>query len=260
VVALQTPALQTPLHHPALLVRTVLEALGCRGAGPVLDGAPPRSSIRLIHPGCLKVRTAAVLSRTVAGLRVVLVTNISMVSIGRDRPKSVLACWYQPPCLPTGATPRPQERAEILRPGKSSALLPALRSSSTSDYLAGRLATHWERAARTARRRMRFVPDRGRCRDELRVSSAMSYLTTATNLPPRRPVGVPAHCDHLCSTITTGEPVSGSSALIAVPIGLIIGHTGPRTLYGVGAVTTVLRQRSPNAGVLFLLVLLDGLG
>ena len=50
----------------------------------------------------------------------------------------------------------------------------------------------------------------------------------------------------------------GASALIAVPIGLIIGHTGRGTLLVVGAVNAL--RALPTLGVLLLGVLLFGLG
>ena len=85
------------------------------------------------------------------------------------------------------------------------------------------------------------------------VQQAMSYLTTADNWTG--PVGLAARTlEHL---EYTAEAVA-ISALIAVPIGLIIGHTGRGTLLVVGAVNGL--RALPTLGVLLLLVLLYGLG
>ena len=85
------------------------------------------------------------------------------------------------------------------------------------------------------------------------VQQAMSYLTTADNWTG--PDGLAARtCEHLQYT---AEAVA-VSALIAVPIGLIIGHTGRGTLLVVGAVNGL--RALPTLGVLLLLVLLYGLG
>jgi osmoprotectant transport system permease protein len=85
------------------------------------------------------------------------------------------------------------------------------------------------------------------------VQQAVSYLTTADNWTG--PVGLAARTlEHL---EYTAEAVA-ISALIAVPIGLIIGHTGRGTLLVVGAVNGL--RALPTLGVLLLLVLLYGLG
>ena len=85
------------------------------------------------------------------------------------------------------------------------------------------------------------------------VQQAVSYLTTASNWTG--PVGLAARtCEHL---EYTAEAVA-ISALIAIPIGLLIGHTGRGTLLVVGAVNGL--RALPTLGVLLLLVLLYGLG
>jgi osmoprotectant transport system permease protein len=85
------------------------------------------------------------------------------------------------------------------------------------------------------------------------VQQALSYLTTADNWTG--PVGLAARIlEHL---EYTGIAV-GASALIAVPVGLIIGHTGRGTMLVVGAVNGL--RSLPTLGVLLLGVLLFGLG
>lgn len=85
------------------------------------------------------------------------------------------------------------------------------------------------------------------------VQQAISYLTTADNWTG--PVGLAARIlEHL---EYTGIAV-GASALIAVPVGLIIGHTGRGTMLVVGAVNGL--RSLPTLGVLLLGVLLFGLG
>jgi osmoprotectant transport system permease protein len=85
------------------------------------------------------------------------------------------------------------------------------------------------------------------------VQEAFSYLLTADNWTG--PVGLAARIlEHLEYTAAA----VGASALIAVPVGLIIGHTGRGTLLVVGAVNGL--RALPTLGVLLLGVLLFGLG
>jgi len=85
------------------------------------------------------------------------------------------------------------------------------------------------------------------------VQRAISYLLTADNWTG--PVGLGARiAEHLEYTAIA----VGASALIAVPIGLIIGHTGRGTLLVVGAVNAL--RSLPTLGVLLLGVLVFGLG
>jgi osmoprotectant transport system permease protein len=85
------------------------------------------------------------------------------------------------------------------------------------------------------------------------VEQAMSYLLTAHNWTG--PVGLTARItEHLEYTAIA----VGASAVIAVPIGMIIGHTGRGTLLVVGAVNAL--RALPTLGVLLLGVLLFGLG
>jgi osmoprotectant transport system permease protein len=85
------------------------------------------------------------------------------------------------------------------------------------------------------------------------VEQAVSYLLTAGNWTG--PVGLAARTlEHL---EYTGAAV-GASALVAIPVGLFIGHTGRGTLLVVGAVNGL--RALPTLGVLLLGVLLFGLG
>lgn len=85
------------------------------------------------------------------------------------------------------------------------------------------------------------------------VRGAISYLLTVDNWTG--PVGLAARIlEHLEYTAVA----VGASALIAVPAGLIIGHTGRGTLLVVGAVNGL--RALPTLGVLLLGTLLFGLG
>ncbi|EFG77340.1 ABC transporter, permease protein [Mycobacterium parascrofulaceum ATCC BAA-614] len=85
------------------------------------------------------------------------------------------------------------------------------------------------------------------------VQGAISYLLTVDNWTG--PVGIAARIlEHLEYTAIA----VGASALIAVPAGLIIGHTGRGTLLVVGAVNGL--RALPTLGVLLLGTLLFGLG
>lgn len=85
------------------------------------------------------------------------------------------------------------------------------------------------------------------------LQQALSYLLTASNWTG--PVGLAVlTCEHLEYTAVA----VAASALIAVPVGLLIGHTGRGTLLVVGAVNGL--RALPTLGVLLLGVLLFGLG
>lgn len=85
------------------------------------------------------------------------------------------------------------------------------------------------------------------------VQQAISYLLTADNWTG--PVGLAARVlEHLEYTAIA----VGASVLIAVPVGLLIGHTGRGALLVVGAVNGL--RALPTLGVLLLGVLLFGLG
>ncbi|HYB39679.1 MAG TPA: ABC transporter permease [Mycobacterium sp.] len=85
------------------------------------------------------------------------------------------------------------------------------------------------------------------------LQQALSYLCSANNWAG--PVGLAARTlEHLQYTAAA----VAASALIAIPIGLIIGHTGRGTLLVVGAVNGL--RALPTLGVLLVGVLLWGLG
>jgi osmoprotectant transport system permease protein len=85
------------------------------------------------------------------------------------------------------------------------------------------------------------------------VARAISYVLTFDNWTG--PVGLAARIlEHLEYTAIA----VGASALIAVPVGLIIGHTGRGTIVVVGAVNGL--RSLPTLGVLLFGTLLFGLG
>ncbi|MGD1111299.1 MAG: ABC transporter permease [Mycobacterium sp.] len=85
------------------------------------------------------------------------------------------------------------------------------------------------------------------------VQEAISYLLTAGNWTG--PVGLATRiAEHLQYTALA----VGGSALIAVPLGMLIGHTGRGTLLVVGLVNGL--RALPTLGVLLLGVLVFGLG
>ncbi|BBX99191.1 ABC transporter permease [Mycobacterium lacus] len=85
------------------------------------------------------------------------------------------------------------------------------------------------------------------------IEQALSYLFTASNWIG--PVGLAARTlEHLEYTAVA----VAAAALVAVPVGLLIGHTGRGTLLVVGTVNGL--RSLPTLGVLLLGVLLFGLG
>ncbi|MHA7649961.1 ABC transporter permease [Mycobacterium sp. ML4] len=85
------------------------------------------------------------------------------------------------------------------------------------------------------------------------IAQALSFLTTADNWTG--PDGLAARaCEHLGYTALAVV----ASAVIAVPVGLIIGHTGRGQLLVVGTVNGL--RALPTLGVLLLGVLVYGLG
>ncbi|BCZ22305.1 ABC transporter permease [Mycobacterium senriense] len=85
------------------------------------------------------------------------------------------------------------------------------------------------------------------------IERAISYVLTADNWTG--PVGLAARIlEHLEYTALA----VGASALIAIPVGLIIGHTGRGTLLVVGAVNGL--RSLPTLGVLLFGTLMFGLG
>ncbi|GLC09943.1 hypothetical protein SRL2020411_45890 [Mycobacterium kiyosense] len=85
------------------------------------------------------------------------------------------------------------------------------------------------------------------------IGQALSFLTTAANWAG--PAGLAARIgEHLEYTALA----VAASALIAVPLGLVIGHTGRGQVLVVGAVNGL--RALPTLGVLLLGVLIFGLG
>ncbi|GLE53947.1 ABC transporter permease [Mycobacterium montefiorense] len=85
------------------------------------------------------------------------------------------------------------------------------------------------------------------------IGQAVSYLLTVDNWTG--PVGLAAR---ILEHIEYTAMAVGASALIAVPVGMVVGHTGRGTLLVVGAVNGL--RSLPTLGVLLLGVLLFGLG
>jgi len=85
------------------------------------------------------------------------------------------------------------------------------------------------------------------------IEQALSYLFTAANWTG--PVGLAArtleHLEYTAAAVAV-------SALIAIPIGMLVGHTGRGTLVVVSLVNAL--RALPTLGVLLLAVLLWGLG
>lgn len=182
-------------YTTALLVRAVLEALDAVPA-QVHDAATAIGYSRIAQ--MLKVELPLSIPVLVAGLRVVAVTNIAMVSVGSVIGIGGLGTWFTA----------------------------GYQTNKSDQIVAGA---------------MNFL------------QQALSYLLTASNWTG--PVGLAVRtCEHLEYTAVA----VAASALIAVPVGLLIGHTGRGTLLVVGAVNGL--RALPTLGVLLLGVLLFGLG
>jgi osmoprotectant transport system permease protein len=132
-------------YTAALLVRAVLEALDAvsaqvRDAATAVGYPPIRRILRVELPLSIPV--------LVAGLRVVVVTNIAMVSVGSVIGIGGLGTWF----------------TEGYQTDKSDQILAGIIALfvlavviDAMIVLAGRLATPWERAARTTTRRRSVV-------------------------------------------------------------------------------------------------------
>jgi osmoprotectant transport system permease protein len=133
-------------YTTALLVRTVLEALDAvpaqvRDAATAV-GYPPITRM-------LKVELPLSIPVLVAGLRVVVVTNIAMVSVGSVIGIGGLGTWF--------TAGYQTNKSDQIFAGIIALFLLAIVIDLLID-LAGRLATPWERAARKARRRSVVAP------------------------------------------------------------------------------------------------------
>jgi osmoprotectant transport system permease protein len=128
-------------YTTALLVRAVLEALDAvpmqvRDAATAV-GYPPTKRI-------VKVELPLSIPVLIAGLRVVVVTNIAMVSVGSVIGIGGLGTWF--------TMGYQTNKSDQIIAGIIVLLLLAIIIDLLI-VLAGRLVTPWERAARTARRR-----------------------------------------------------------------------------------------------------------
>jgi osmoprotectant transport system permease protein len=133
-------------YTTALLVRAVLEALDAvpaqvRDAATAVGYPPVKRMLKVELPLSIPV--------LVAGLRVVVVTNIAMVSVGSVIGIGGLGTWFT-------AGYQTNKSGQIL-----AGIIVLFLLAVVIDLLidgAGRLATPWERAARKARRRSVVAP------------------------------------------------------------------------------------------------------
>ena len=133
-------------YTTALLVRAVLEALDAvpaqvRDAATAV-GYPPITRM-------LKVELPLSIPVLVAGLRVVVVTNIAMVSVGSVIGIGGLGTWF--------TEGYQTDKSDQIIAGIIALFVLAIVIDMLI-VLAGRLATPWERAARTTRRRSVVAP------------------------------------------------------------------------------------------------------
>jgi osmoprotectant transport system permease protein len=132
-------------YTTALLVRAVLEALDAVSAqvrdAAIAVGYPPITRM-------LKVELPLSIPVLVAGLRVVVVTNIAMVSVGSVIGIGGLGTWF--------TAGYQTNKSDQIFAGIIALFVLAIVIDVLID-LAGRLATPWERAARSARRRRSIV-------------------------------------------------------------------------------------------------------
>ena len=224
------------LYTTALLVRAVPEALDAVPA-PVLDAATAVGYRPLTR--MLKVELPLAIPVLVASLRVVAVTNISMVAVGSVIGIGGLGTWF----------------TEGYQSNKSDQIIAGIIAIfvlaiviDTLIMLAGRLATPWTRAARATRVGRVAAPKAKAARGMNFLNQALSFIFTAANWGG--PAGLAARIgEHLQYTVIAVI----FSALIAIPIGMIIGHTGRGTFLVVTGVNAL--RALPTLGVLLLGVL-----
>ena len=220
------------LYTVALLVRAVPEALDAVPPA-VLDAATAVGYKPLTR--ILKVELPLAIPVLVASLRVVAVTNISMVSVGSVIGIGGLGTWF--------TEGYQADKSDQIIAGIIAIFVLAIVVD-TLIMLAGKLATPWVRAAKTSQggRPMNFL------------QQALSFIFTAANW------GGPAGLTRRASSSTCSTPRWRVvfSALIAIPIGMLIGHTGRGTFLVVSGVNAL--RALPTLGVLLLGVLLWGLG
>jgi osmoprotectant transport system permease protein len=222
------------LYTTALLVRAVPEALDAV-PGQVRDAATAVGYRPLTR--MLKVDLPLSIPVLVASLRVIAVTNISMVSVGSVIGIGGLGTWF----------------TEGYQADKSNQIVAGIIAIfvlavvvDTVIMAAGRLATPWMSARAKTNRWMS-----GRAMNFLQ--QALSYIFTAANWGGS--AGLMARTlEHLQYTAVA----VAFSAVIAIPVGMVVGHTGRGTFLVVTGVNAL--RALPTLGVLLLGVLLWGLG
>jgi osmoprotectant transport system permease protein len=133
-------------YTAALLVRAVLEALDAVPA-QVRDAATAVGYPTIKR--MLKVELPLSIPVLIAGLRVVVVTNIAMVSVGSVIGIGGLGTWF--------TEGYQTDKSDQIVAGIIALFVLAIVIDALI-VLAGRLATPWERAARTTRRRSVVAP------------------------------------------------------------------------------------------------------
>ncbi len=133
-------------YAAALLVRAVLEALDAVPAG-VRDAATAVGYPALAR--LLKVELPLSLPVLVAGLRVVVATNIAMVAVGSVIGIGGLGAWF--------TEGYQTDKSDQILAGIVALLVLAVVIDALV-VVAGRLATPWERAGRASRRRSVAAP------------------------------------------------------------------------------------------------------
>jgi len=133
-------------YTAALLVRAVLEALDAVPA-QVRDAATAVGYPTIKR--MLKVELPLSIPVLIAGLRVVVVTNIAMVSVGSVIGIGGLGTWF--------TEGYQTDKSDQIVAGIIALFVLAIVIDALI-VLAGRLATPWERAARTTRRRSLVAP------------------------------------------------------------------------------------------------------
>ncbi len=222
------------LYTTALLVRAVPEALD-NVPEPVRDAATAVGYKPLIR--MLKVELPLSIPVLIASLRVVAVTNISMVSVGSVIGIGGLGTWF--------TEGYQSDKSDQIIAGIIAIFVLAIVVD-TLILFAGRLAH-----AMDPRSRIGATESEGGGMNFLQ--QALSYIFTAANWGG--PAGLAARIgEHLQYTVVAVLV----SVLIAVPIGMLIGHTGRGTFLVVTGVNAL--RALPTLGVLLLGVLLWGLG
>ncbi len=177
----------------------------------------------------LKVELPLSIPVLIAGLRVVAVTNISMVSVGSVIGIGGLGTWF--------TEGYQADKSDQIVAGIIAIFLLAIVIDIA--HPAGRPAHHAVGAGQGGV--MNFL------------QQALAYIFTAANWGGKAGLGarILEHLQYTAVAVVV-------SALIAIPIGLLIGHTGRGTFLVVTGVNAL--RALPTLGVLLLGVLLWGLG